>query len=149
MKYIYFIVLIILFRSNILISQPDILFVLPGESSVIASRIYNLFTEFYRGNSNWITSQNLTNSILSNYNNVIEISESFTENNNSFVTMKIFSGNFNRIITDNSISFNSDISNFALNKLKVLKLAFELIKEFDPVYYEELKEVFEDLLEED
>lgn len=149
MKYIYLTVMLILFRSNILFSQPDVLFVLPSESSVIASRVYNLFSEFYRGKSNWVTSENLSNNTLSNYNNIIEITESFSESNNSLVTLKLYYGNSYRIISDNSFRFNSKISNLALQKLKVLKLAFELIKDLDPDYYEELKEVFEDLFEED
>jgi hypothetical protein len=44
---------------------------------------------------------------------------------------------------------NSRFSQLSMYKIDILKTTFELIKDLDPEYYKELKEVFKDLSEED
>lgn len=131
--------LLILVSSNNLICQQNVLFLLPGETSYVASRTYNLFKEMYIGSVYWIDLNKATSKDVENYSNIVKFEE-FSENNLLTIKASFYLGNSTSTYTKRFNLLNN--RNF---RKYATELALEIMNELDPDYIKEIKEAVEDI----
>ncbi len=148
MKKLYILSVALLLSVVAAQSQPDVLFLMPGETSFIASRVFNTFKEFYRGSSYWLDVAKATKEQIDSYSYVVVLEETVDNNGIAGLSQSTYFGN-SRGVKGRSYRYNSRFSQLSQYKLIALEYAFDLIKDLDPEYYEDMRKIFEKLGEKD
>jgi predicted heme/steroid binding protein len=146
-KLLFFCLLIALLTSihSQAYNLPKVLFILPGDQTYVASRTYNYFTQYYRGNAEWVLKSAYTKDMINRYDAIVSIDE--TVGRMGMVSVSV------EIVYDGGQSFSSDggryNSNFSMNtmyNLQAMKHGMDLLKSFDPEVYNIINEEMKDIV---
>ncbi|MFP4528378.1 MAG: hypothetical protein ACLFQX_07505 [Candidatus Kapaibacterium sp.] len=141
LKTLIFLSIILLASSASLFARPSVLFIQPEGDTYVISRVFNKFQDLYPGVVKWVAYDKYTKEIGAKYGALVLAEEQRYTSGAVSTNFEIYYGGA-KMMWAGGGRINTSLPWDSVYDLQALEIVKDLIEEFDPEYFEELKEIF-------